>query len=437
MDDIAIRVTGLGKRYRIGAIQDSERTFAETLRAMALKPFHSFRSIASGGSGASSETFVWALKDVSFEVKRGEAIGVIGHNGAGKSTLLKILTRITNPTDGRAEIRGRVGSLLEVGTGFNGELTGRENIYMSGAILGMRKREINAKFDEIVDFSGVEKFIDTPVKRYSSGMYLRLAFAVAAHLEPEVLLVDEVLAVGDAEFQKKCLGKMGDVTSSGRTILFVSHNMGAVQNLCPRSLVLSEGEILFDDVTSKAIPRYLDSLNKVETHESLFDVPREQAHWGYALRISNVTILDQDEKPASVLPLGMPFSVEMECVCLEDLQNVSLVLGIDTIMTTPVTTVASEEVGQLFHGRKGDVFKAKVHFADFMLNTGRYYVRASARSGKRSLDWLRSAAAFDVSDYRDNKAASLEVLDGVVRYVPQWQKLESAHYHNLEGWVAK
>lgn len=423
MDDVAIRVTNLGKRYRIGALQDSDRTFAETLRAMAMKPVHSFRSLASGGSGSASETFVWALKDVSFEVKRGEAIGVIGHNGAGKSTLLKILTRITNPTDGRAEIRGRVGSLLEVGTGFNAELTGRENIFMSGAILGMRKHEIDAKFDAIVDFSGVEKFIDTPVKRYSSGMYLRLAFAVAAHLEPEVLLVDEVLAVGDAEFQKKCLGKMGDVANSGRTILFVSHNMSAVQNLCPRCLVLSQGQVFLDDSTASAIPRYLESLSKTDEHESLFDVPRENPNYGLAIRISDVKLLDKDQKSVTTLPMGMPFSVELECRCLEDVKNVSLIVGLDSMMSAAITTVASEEDGLFFQGNKGDTISTRVHFSELILNKGRYHIRIGVRMGKQSADWLRQALAFDVSDYRDSKAVDMEPsLIGLIRSPVEWQR---------------
>ena len=200
---------------------------------------------------------IWALKDVSFEIKRGEVVGIIGRNGAGKSTLLKILSRITEPTEGQAAIYGRVGSLLEVGTGFHPELTGRENIYLNGAILGMRRAEIERKFDEIVVFSGVEKFIDTPVKHYSSGMYLRLAFAVAAHLEPEILLVDEVLAVGDAQFQKKCLGKMADVAQAGRTVLFVSHNMGAIHHLCPRSILLEQGRIAMVGATAEVIRHYL------------------------------------------------------------------------------------------------------------------------------------------------------------------------------------
>ena len=199
---------------------------------------------------------IWALKDVSFEVQQGEVVGIIGRNGAGKSTLLKILSRITDPTEGRVEIHGRVGSLLEVGTGFHPELTGRENIYLNGAILGMKQAEIERKFDEIVAFAEIEKFLDTPVKRYSSGMYVRLAFAVAAHLEPEILLVDEVLAVGDAEFQKKCLGKMGDVAKEGRTVLFVSHNMGAVTTLCKRGILLDTGKISCDEGVSETVKQY-------------------------------------------------------------------------------------------------------------------------------------------------------------------------------------
>ena len=205
-----------------------------------------------------TQTF-WALKEVSFEIKRGEVLGVIGANGAGKSTLLKILSRITNPTSGTAEIHGRVASLLEVGTGFHPELTGRENIYLNGAILGMKKAEINAKFDEIVDFSGIETFIDTPVKRYSTGMFVRLAFGVAAHLQPEILIVDEVLSVGDAEFQKKCLGKMDDIAHEGRTILFVSHNMAAISQLCGRALWLKRGQLKFSGSPSDVVTSYLTS----------------------------------------------------------------------------------------------------------------------------------------------------------------------------------
>ena len=250
MRDIAIRVSGLGKRYRIGASKPRHDTLRDSV-------VHSLGSLFRKNEAAAVEQEFWALKNVSFEVHRGDVLGLIGRNGAGKSTLLKILSRITVPTEGRAEMSGRLGSLLEVGTGFNTELTGRENIYLSGAIMGMRRAEVARKFDEIVDFSGIQKFLDTPVKRYSSGMYVRLAFAVAAHLEPEILIVDEVLAVGDASFQKKCLGKMGNVAKEGRTVLFVSHNMAAVQNLCTRGMVLSDGQVTFRGSAIDASEHYL------------------------------------------------------------------------------------------------------------------------------------------------------------------------------------
>ncbi|MBC7238149.1 MAG: ABC transporter ATP-binding protein, partial [Chloroflexi bacterium] len=233
MTDLAIRVEQLSKRYRIGARQQTFNRLSEQVMHTLGAPLRRLRRL---GQPPPPEETIWALKDISFEVRKGEVVGVIGRNGAGKSTLLKVLSRITEPTAGWAEIHGRVGSLLEVGTGFHPELTGRENIYLNGTILGMKKAEVERKFDEIVAFAEVEPFLDTPVKRYSSGMSVRLAFAVAAHLEPEILLVDEVLAVGDAEFQKKCLGKMGEVAREGRTVLFVSHNMGAVVRLCKRAL---------------------------------------------------------------------------------------------------------------------------------------------------------------------------------------------------------
>src|ERR1035441_10317383 len=238
MSNVAISVENLSKSYRIAHQANGARykTLREDLMQMPKRILSRFQRFSSPLS--SSETF-WALKDVSFDVKQGEVVGIIGRNGAGKSTLLKILSRITEPTSGQAKIYGRVGSLLEVGTGFHPELTGRENIFLNGAILGMSRAEIRARFDEIVAFADIERFLDTPVKRYSSGMYVRLAFAVAAHLNPEILLVDEVLAVGDAEFQKKCLGKMSEVARAGRTVLFVSHNMVAVEALCPRSLLLA------------------------------------------------------------------------------------------------------------------------------------------------------------------------------------------------------
>jgi lipopolysaccharide transport system ATP-binding protein len=261
MTDLAIRVENLSKQYKIGRARQRHNTLRDALT-------DAFRR--KGANGA-TETF-WALKDVSFEVKRGEVVGIIGRNGAGKSTLLKILSQITEPTSGRAEIHGRVGSLLEVGTGFHPELTGRENIYLNGAILGMRREEIRRAFDEIVAFAEIDKFLDTPVKRYSSGMYVRLAFAVAAHLEPEILLVDEVLAVGDAAFQKKCLGKMGEVAREGRSIMFVSHNTTAIQRLCEYTALIDKGQLILWGETGKVLERYLSSSSESLIPGHWFDI---------------------------------------------------------------------------------------------------------------------------------------------------------------------
>ncbi len=257
MSNLAIHAEGIGKKYIIGTRQEGYKTIRESVTQLAMSPFRIARGAFRGEGRKNS---FWALKDVTFDVAPGEVIGVIGRNGAGKSTLLKILSRITDPTEGFADIRGRVGSLLEVGTGFHPELTGRENIFLNGAILGMKRKEILRKFDEIVAFAEVENFIDTPVKRYSSGMYLRLAFAVAAHLEPEILLVDEVLAVGDAAFQKKCLRRMENVAEEGRTVLFVSHNMGAIRSLCNKGIFLDEGRIVEAGDLGSCITRYFRSI---------------------------------------------------------------------------------------------------------------------------------------------------------------------------------
>jgi lipopolysaccharide transport system ATP-binding protein len=254
MSEIAIRVDRMSKQFRIGVRQEKYRTLRDTITRTASAPLRLFQRAAKKAEREASA--IWALRDITFDVPRGEVVGVIGRNGAGKSTLLKILSRITEPTEGFAEIHGRVGSLLEVGTGFHPELTGRENIFLNGAILGMRRTEIERQFDEIVSFAEVEKFVDTAVKHYSSGMYLRLAFAVAAHMDPEILMVDEVLAVGDAAFQRKCIGKMGEIATQGRTVFFVSHNLGAVKELCTSSLVLSGGKLEFQGSVSEGIGRY-------------------------------------------------------------------------------------------------------------------------------------------------------------------------------------
>ena len=299
MSDIAIRVDNLTKRYRIG-ISQKEQGVKRSLIQRAASPF---RYLTTTLRPPSDDETLWALNGVSFEVERGNVLGVIGRNGAGKSTLLKLLARITEPTSGVATIHGRVGALLEVGTGFHPELTGRENVFLSGAILGMRRTEIERKFDEIVAFSGVERFIDTPIKYYSSGMRVRLGFAVAAHLEPEVLLIDEVLAVGDAEFQKKCLGKMSEVATEGRTVLFVSHNMAAVQSLCNRGLYLQRGKVLVDGSINDAVATYLKMIED-RTQEDL-SLRNDRSGRG-GMRLVGVDITDQSEMSAMTLITGQP-----------------------------------------------------------------------------------------------------------------------------------
>ncbi|GAK50580.1 ABC transporter related [Candidatus Moduliflexus flocculans] len=307
MGNIAISVENLGKCYRIGQAQKRPENFRAAVRSFVTSPFEYLRSRLREPS---ADELFWALKDVSFDVKHGEVLGVIGRNGAGKSTLLKILSRITEPTTGRAKVYGRVGSLLEVGTGFHPELTGRENIYLNGTILGMKRAEIDKKFDEIVEFSGVEKFLDTPVKRYSSGMYVRLAFAVAAHLEPEILLVDEVLAVGDVEFQKKCLGKMGDVARKGRTVFFVSHNMTAIQSLCHRCIWLNEGGIADEGASGRIVGQYLQAFSTV-TREQIWEHP-EQAPGDDNIRIHRIAVSAEDDLDHARITVETPIKIQLE-----------------------------------------------------------------------------------------------------------------------------
>jgi len=310
MDDVAIRVEDLSKLYRIGGKQERYKTLRDTLTDVAAAPFRRLSSVIRGQSSAVSNETIWALKDISFEVRRGEVVGIIGRNGAGKTTLLKILSRITEPTEGYAEIHGRVGSLLEVGTGFHPELTGRENIYLNGAILGMKKTEIEHKFDEIVAFAGVEKFIDTPVKHYSSGMYVRLAFAVAAHLEPEILLVDEVLAVGDASFQKKCLNKMQDVGQEGRTVLFVSHNMPAITRLCQRTILLDEGKVLRDGPSHQVVSVYLGSGLGTTAAREWPDLSK--APGNDIVRLRAVRVRTEDGRVIEAVDIRKPVRIEIE-----------------------------------------------------------------------------------------------------------------------------
>lgn len=326
----AVRVSGLGKQYVLGGAEKNDESFREMLTGALASPFRRLRRLQGGIS--ESETF-WALKDVNFSIQPGEVVGIIGRNGAGKSTLLKILSRITEPTEGRIEIRGRVSSLLEVGTGFHPELTGRENIYLNGAILGMSRREIRSKFDEIVEFAEVERFLDTPVKRYSSGMYVRLAFAVAAHLEPEILIVDEVLAVGDAAFQQKCLGKMQDVGREGRTVLFVSHNMGAVRNLCTRAICLQQGSVAMDADVESVIERYMGG-DSAGVHAYVLEEAPSHPH------IQRVEVR-QGREPKSAFLIDQPIELLFEMNALNQ-RGCAIGLRINTLQGVCVYHSSSE-----------------------------------------------------------------------------------------------
>jgi len=315
MGQPAIRFEDLGKLYHIPRVRSAYRTLREALTDAVAAPFRRMARYVRGGGDVASDDLVWALRDATSEIGVGEVVGIVGRNGAGKSTLLKVLSRITEPTTGFAEIRGRVGSLLEVGSGFHPELSGRENIFLNGVILGMRRAEIQRKFDEIIQFAEIEKFLDTPVKHYSSGMYTRLAFAVAAHLEPEVLIVDEVLAVGDARFQKKCLAKMEDVGQHGRTVLFVSHNMAAISRLCPRTILLEGGRIVQDGLSQDVLGAYLHG-GTLTTARREWDDPRD-APTGSLARLRALRIRSEDGRCPEVFDVRDPVDIEMEYDVLE------------------------------------------------------------------------------------------------------------------------
>lgn len=351
MGNTAIRVESLSKRYRIGLEEQTHETLAGQLTAYLKSPLRNLRRLRRltrfSGNERDPNNVIWALRSVSFEVERGEVVGIIGPNGAGKSTLLKVLSRITYPTSGRVSIKGRVSSLLEVGTGFHPELTGRDNIYLNGTILGMRKIGVDRKFDEIVSFSGVEKFIDTPVKRYSSGMRMRLAFSVAAHLEPEILLIDEVLSVGDAEFQKKCLGKMHSVAKKGRTVLFVSHNLGAVNRLCRRCILLYDGRIRIQGSTQIVTAKYLQSQNPAE--RAVIDTRKANARSGTGEgKIIKVSVFDQTGSPSTVIGIGQPFRVQIEIDVAGPSPDLVVGLEVKRLDGLPIANIRSDSQGMLF-----------------------------------------------------------------------------------------
>jgi lipopolysaccharide transport system ATP-binding protein len=392
MSQSIIKAENISKYYRLGTL--GSRSFKQDVK----KFFTGKSPDLSPLDQDNSRDHIWALKEVSFEVAHGEVLGFIGRNGAGKSTMLKIISRITLPTTGVIRGNGRIASLLEVGTGFHGELTGRENIYLNGHILGMKKKEVDKKFDEIVDFSGVEQFIDTPVKRYSSGMYVRLAFAVAAHLEPEILIVDEVLAVGDAEFQSKCIGKMKEVSSQkGKTILFVSHNMEAQRNLCQRVIALNKGRIIDMGRPEAVIAAYL----KNETTQYLgqvFDNP-QVAPGNDAVRIRRVQLVPGYIDQSGVIDVRTPIQIQFECWYRPD-QESELIVSIQLFSSAGdcIFETASEK-----KKLPGGLISGDCHIPGHFLNDGSYFISiAFLKNFATRLFYFESCLSFDVEDYREN-----------------------------------
>lgn len=391
MSNYAIRVQGLGKQYTIGAYQGRYKSLRDSLMRSFTEPLR--RIGGKNGAGQADRT-IWALKDVSFDIEHGEVVGIIGRNGAGKSTLLKLLARITEPTEGEIRMRGRVGSLLEVGTGFHPELTGRENIFLNGAILGMSRAEIGRKFDEIVDFAEIEKFIDTPAKHYSSGMYMRLAFAVAAHLEPEILLVDEVLAVGDAQFQKKCLGKMGDVAKEGRTVLFVSHNMGAIENLCPHSLLLEGGKAGSILDSKEVIAYYLQKVLPDILQNDLLEQRKDRRGSG-KIKFTAFRLEDLNGNPITHAYSGMDVVFAFD-YCIEtvvSLTNIDIGFSISTNHDQMLTILYSSYKNQVFNSISSDgTFRCVVR--KIPLCPGEYIIGARITVNDEEADWPQSGVGY-------------------------------------------
>ncbi|HTQ41042.1 MAG TPA: ABC transporter ATP-binding protein [Pirellulales bacterium] len=415
MNTPVIRVEDIGKEYQVGVSEPGYRTLREAIVSAASAPWRRFRHLS--GRARQNHRF-WALREINFEVQQGEIVGIIGRNGAGKSTLLKILSQITEPTTGMATLDGRVGSLLEVGGGFHPELTGRENVFLKGAMLGMSKRETTAKFDEIVSFAEVEKFIDTPVKRFSSGMYTRLAFSVAAHLDPEIVIVDEVLAVGDAAFQQKCIGKMGEVAHDGRTVLFVSHNSAAVETLCTRVILLQSGQIIFDGKPCDAIGRYFNAAHSA-TLGSFQRTAEELSTFKGRACITSASI-NSVEGADGKFPIGAPISLVVECVC-EQVDEPNLGIGISDfrglrVMSFNTVCDPSTQLPRSVRGK----FRFICSVPRQELVPGRYSVKLALGSKDCFLDVIEDALQFTVmpTDFFGNYG---RYVGGIVFAKQSWQ----------------
>ena len=398
MSNVVIKVENLSKQYRLGEVgTGSMRDDFKRFRYRMMGKEDPFLTIGeeNNRNTQSQSDYVWALKDIYFEVNQGDVVGVIGRNGAGKSTLLKILSRTTGPTTGSVKMKGRIASLLEVGTGFHGELSGRENIFLNGAIMGLRKHEIKTKLDEIIAFAGVERYIDTPVKRYSSGMYVRLAFAVAAYLDPDILIVDEVLAVGDVEFQKKALGKMKDVSNvDGRTVLFVSHNMSAIQKLCNSGILLKNGQVDFIGEISEVLDKYIDtskvseSIFNIKVPENSIDLPA----YAYCIQIEDIF-----GNPSTEIPVGEFWQIRVKFKINKKLNHFIIGIGLTNSMEIPIRTVWSEKM-DLNEGEYEVIFKED----NLLLASGLYNIILGMSSFERSIQYLDNVAFINISDLKNS-----------------------------------
>lgn len=423
MNDIAVKIEKISKKFYIGQKQEKYKTLRDTLTDAFTAPLRKAGNLLKGHATGAAELNeeIWALEDVSFDVSRGDVIGIIGRNGAGKSTLLKILSRITEPTKGYAEIHGRVGSLLEVGTGFHPELTGRENVYLNGAILGMRKAEIVKKFDEIVSFADVEKFVDTPVKHYSSGMYLRLAFAVAAHLGTEILLVDEVLAVGDVSFQKKCLGKMGAVAREGRTVIFVSHNMGAVENLCTSGIWIDKGRIMEQGDVRSIVNSYLKSIREGEPSQTR---SRRKAN-ASGSHITRVILKGTDGDIRNHFSMGDTLVIEFDMEFLEAFRSLEVTLEVKRLdMGINVLHLMNHDCGLVLENIEEGTHRFRVELPQCLLYPASYTISlwVGTRGGKTAVDYFPDASEFSmVQSNITSRTTPLSIHREAVFYIPsQW-----------------
>ena len=402
MSETVIKVEGLGKKYHIGARQTRRyRTLRDSLTNAVVAPFRRASKLLRGHATGAAELDeeMWALKDVSFEIKRGEVVGIIGRNGAGKSTLLKVLSRITDPTEGYAEITGRIGSLLEVGTGFHPELTGRENVYLNGAILGMKRAEIDLKFDQIVEFAEIDRFIDTPVKHYSTGMALRLAFGVAAHLEPEILLVDEVLAVGDASFQRKCLGKMEEVAQTGRTVLFVSHNMGVITELCGRCYLIDDGRIAMTGRAPDVVAAYLSGGVETSGTWQRSEAQSAASESELDVVVESIRVLSDEGEPTALVPFNRSFQVEISYKVVKPVRDLVVLCGVTNDLGVHVwTSYDTDTTDWAGRTRDSGSYVSTCSVPAGLLRPGRYHLSACALIPRiRIIEPLSRIMAFDIT----------------------------------------